>query len=209
MEDTVESHTYGKARVTFIMFITILAIFITPNIVSNAKKSERIITIHKNIAIPNITIEAKQEYPHWINTGEITINKKRLLYIINELQDYVMEYSFEYNVNPAIVYAMIYAESMGNPRARSVKNARGLMQLMPMTADYLGVHDCYNPMQNIEGGCRYVAELYDHIGYDEINMLHAWNAGLLLYSRNIVPYETRNFVSKVLYVKGLIEKERI
>ena len=161
--------------------------------------------IHDGISAPNMTIETKLKYPGWINMDKITIDEERLIYIMQELNTQVMKYSIRYNVNPALVYAIIYAESMGNPRAISHVGARGLMQLMPATARSIGVSDYYNPEQNIMGGCKYITELYNYVGYDEINMLRAWNAGLSLYYQDIIPYETKNFVSKVLYVKGLIE----
>lgn len=165
--------------------------------------------MHEDIAIPNITIKTEREYPDWVDMDNIVVDKEQLSSIIYEWRDYVLEYSFEHNVNPAMVYAIIYAESMGNPTAKSTVGAMGLMQLMPATADYVGVRDYYDPKQNIMGGCKYIEELYDYVGYDEIDMLHAWNAGLSLYEQDIVPYETKNFISKVLYAKRLIEEEML
>src|SRR5881628_2579841 len=62
------------------------------------------------------------------------------------------ELAAQYRVEPALVKAVIRAESGFDPRAISPKGARGLMQLMPETAAILGVRDVFNPRQNIHGG---------------------------------------------------------
>src|SRR5687768_4127417 len=70
----------------------------------------------------------------------------------------IQEISGRYGVDPALVHAVIGAESAFNPWAISRKGAQGLMQLMPRTASALGVRDSFNPRDNIEGGVR-------HLGY--------------------------------------------
>jgi len=82
-----------------------------------------------------------------------------------------------YDVDPALVRAIIMAESSYNPRAVSKKGAKGLMQLMPKTAEYLGVEDSFNPEHNIDGGVRYFKELLDQFKGDVKLALAAYNAG--------------------------------
>jgi len=64
-----------------------------------------------------------------------------------------------------LIAAQIYQESHLNPRAKSRAGARGLMQLLPSTARSLDVNDIYNPVENINGGVRYLKKLYDR--FDE------------------------------------------
>ena len=109
--------------------------------------------------------------------------------------------SSAHGVEPALVKAVIHAESAFDPRALSHKGAQGLMQLMPGTARTLGVDDAFNPWQNIDGGTRhlrYLMRLYD--GKLPL-VLAAYNAGEAAVRRfsGIPPYrETRRYVDRVI-----------
>ncbi len=85
--------------------------------------------------------------------------------------------SKQHDVDPAIVKAVIMAESSYNPRAVSPKGAVGLMQLMPSTAESLGVANSFNPEQNIQGGTKYLKKLIDKFNGDIKLALAAYNAG--------------------------------
>ena len=110
-----------------------------------------------------------------------------------------------YELEPALVKAVIAAESNFDPRATSRKGAQGLMQLMPRTAAGLGVRDPYSPQDNVLGGARYLREMLDRYG-DMSRALAAYNAGPTAVDRyrGVPPYrETQKYVSRVLhYYRG-------
>ncbi len=81
-----------------------------------------------------------------------------------------------YSIDPALVRSIVEAESGFNPRATSPAGARGLMQLMPETAQSLGVVDAYDPAENLRGGTRYLRGLLDRFG-DVRLAVAAYNAG--------------------------------
>ena len=94
-----------------------------------------------------------------------------------EIDKYVEELAAKHHVDPQLIRAVIMAESGYNPTATSRKGAQGLMQLMPGTAQQLGVRDAYNPKQNLEAGVRYLRALLDKYDGDLDKALAAYNAG--------------------------------
>ncbi|HOK06207.1 MAG TPA: transglycosylase SLT domain-containing protein [Syntrophales bacterium] len=107
----------------------------------------------------------------------------------------------KYNVDSALIKAIIKAESNFNHRAVSPKGARGLMQLMPSTAQALQVDDSFHPEDNIEGGTRYLRYLLRLFRGDLPLALAAYNAGenAVIRYNGIPPYrETREYVNRVL-----------
>ena len=85
--------------------------------------------------------------------------------------------SKQHNVDPALVRAMIHAESAFKANARSKKGAIGLMQLMPATAKYMGVKRPNLPAQNIFGGVKYLSYLLDKFNGNVRLATAAYNAG--------------------------------
>lgn len=101
---------------------------------------------------------------------------------------------------PALVKAVIAAESAFDPGAVSHKGAQGLMQLMPQTAALLGVEDPLEPASNVRGGAGYLRAMIDRYG-DLSRALAAYNAGPSAVDRygGVPPYrETRDYVDRVL-----------
>lgn len=111
-----------------------------------------------------------------------------------------------YHVDPALLRAVIHAESAFNPYALSDKGAQGLMQLMPVTASEMGVHDVFDPAQNIDGGARYLAQLLRDFGGSVTLAAAAYNAGAAAvrkYDDTVPPYdETRLYVRRVRILAG-------
>lgn len=107
----------------------------------------------------------------------------------------------QHRLDPALLHAVITAESAYNPWAVSPKGAMGLMQLMPGTAARFGVRDAYDPVANMQGGARYLRWLLDTFN-DTRLAVAAYNAGegaVQRYGNRIPPYrETQNYVVKVL-----------
>ena len=112
----------------------------------------------------------------------------------------VKQYASAYNLDEALVHAVIKVESNYNSNALSNKGAQGLMQLIPTTASDMNVRDPFNPEDNIRGGSRYLRLMLDQFNGDTDLALAAYNAGpnAVLRHQGIPPYEeTRNYVLKV------------
>jgi len=117
-----------------------------------------------------------------------------------KLYPIIFQTANRYQVDPALVNAIIMAESEYNPRALSKRGARGLMQLMPATAKELGVKDIYNPEQNIDGGVRYFKQLVNRFDGDVTLALAAYNAGSrkVRHYRGVPPFKaTKRYIKKV------------
>lgn len=112
----------------------------------------------------------------------------------------VLAAASRYGVDAELISSVMEVESHFNPKAVSIKNARGLMQLLPETAARMGVKDIFDPKENIEGGTRYLKELLQLYNNDLTLALAAYNAGPEKVQRygNVPPYrETESYVKQV------------
>jgi soluble lytic murein transglycosylase-like protein len=112
----------------------------------------------------------------------------------------INEHSHRAGVSPDLVRAVIQVESAFNPTAVSTKGAMGLMQLMPATAQELGVSNPFEPDQNIRGGVTYLRRLLDRYNQKVDLALAAYNAGIGNVEKygDVPPFkETRNYVKKI------------
>lgn len=122
----------------------------------------------------------------------------------------IAEFSEKHEVDPALVKAVIRAESAFDRKAVSRKGARGLMQLMPRVARHQGVSDPSDPRQNIRAGVRVLRTLLDRYDNDSKLALAAYNAGGGAVERfgGLPPYrETRSFVKTVLRLRERYARE--
>jgi len=131
-------------------------------------------------------------------------------------QPMVIKAANRHKVDPAMVMAIIMAESSYNPKAISKKGAQGLMQLMPTTAKSLGVKDSFNPEHNINAGVRYFKKLLNQFDGNVELALAAYNAGSrkVREHRGIPPFgATKFYVKKVIkyykYYKTLMDNSRL
>ena len=144
-----------------------------------------------------------------ISTGRVrasTPSAKSVLSAMFERRDrlapLIEKAATESRLRPALIHAVVRAESAYRPDAVSHKGAVGLMQLMPGTAERYGVSDRHDPAQNLSGGARYLRDLLEMFDNDLQLALAAYNAGenaVIRYGNKIPPYnETQGYVRKVI-----------
>ena len=133
------------------------------------------------------------------------------------LDGYIQAAALNHQVDPLLIRAVIKAESNFDSNAVSAKGAQGLMQLMPGTAKNLSVANPFDPLQNINGGTKYLRRLLDSYNGDIWLSLAAYNAG----PGNVTPQgmkayipETQEYVAKVmghysLYRNGMASMSNI
>ncbi|MFH1654512.1 MAG: lytic transglycosylase domain-containing protein [Pseudomonadota bacterium] len=114
---------------------------------------------------------------------------------------HIIDAAEEYDMDPALIAAIIRAESSFNPNARSPVGAKGLMQINGITARHLGITNLYDPKTNIQAGTMYLRELKERFNGNLKLTIAAYNAGPTAVSKykSIPPYkETKQYVKKVL-----------
>ena len=149
---------------------------------------------------PSLTAKPTAPWPKYSTPAVSGRKTEHLLHPI------IIQASRRHQVDPALVYAIIMAESGYNPKAISKRGARGLMQLMPATAEALGVKDSFNPEQNINGGVRHFKWLVNQFDGNIELALAAYNAG----SRKVRRYQgVPPFRATQLYIKKVFKYYRI
>ena len=124
------------------------------------------------------------------------------------IDEAVRRIAAEHSLSPQLIHSVIKVESNYNPYAVSSKGALGLMQLIPATARRFGVSDAFNPIQNIQGGAKYLRYLLDLYNQDYPLALAAYNAGEGAVARygGVPPFaETQNYV---ILVRRQLEQAR-
>ncbi|MFC1538577.1 lytic transglycosylase domain-containing protein [Candidatus Latescibacterota bacterium] len=170
---------------------------------------EELQIIHRDILIPSITLTDEIKTGMFFDGLRIDVSMIKtedILESIGPWEHYIERYSSNYNVDPDLVRAIIYAESKGDPHVVSRDGAEGLMQLMPLTSDFMGISNPFDPEENIKAGVKYIAWLVKYSEkYNDTHVLWAWNAGPSMIHKNIIPGETRKFIIKVLSLKTLLK----
>ncbi len=116
------------------------------------------------------------------------------------IDDAVARIAAQHSLNADLLHAVIKVESNYNPLAVSNKGALGMMQLIPATARRFGVSNVFNPVENIQGGARYLRYLLDLYNWDYPLALAAYNAGEAAVAKygGVPPYrETQNYLNLV------------
>ena len=149
--------------------------------------------------LTNIQTESNRTYIHLIKEKRVI---KIVIGDVAQYDDIIRKASEKYDVDYALIKAVIKAESNFNHRAVSPVGAQGLMQLMPKTASSLNVQDSFHPENNINGGVRYLRYLLRLFNGNLSLALAAYNAGegaVARYNNRIPPYpETQTYVQRVL-----------
>jgi Rod binding domain-containing protein len=164
---------------------------------------EKIKTISKeknlNIALPKNNIVSKE--------GKVETNNPAMKRV-EKYNDLIQAASEKYNVDKQLIKSIILTESAGKADAISKANAKGLMQLMDTTATDMGVHNSFNPKENIFGGTKYIAKMLNSFDGDTDLALAAYNAGpgnVKKYG-GIPPFkETQNYVNRVKNYLKILE----
>ncbi len=135
-----------------------------------------------------------------ITSSENVTSKKPAMRVKTGYHAIIQQAGQRHGVEAALIQAIIMAESSYNPHAVSHRGAAGLMQLMPATADSMGVKDRFDPEHNIDGGVRYFKRLLVRFDGDKRLALAAYNAGArkVRQYNGIPPYKTtRSYIARV------------
>jgi soluble lytic murein transglycosylase-like protein len=143
------------------------------------------------------------------STSAVITTSKSMSSQNTSYDDLIQKIADAYQLNPALVKAIVKVESNYNHQAVSPKGAQGLMQLMPGTAKRFGVSDVFNPEENITGGAKFLRYLLDEFGEENLDLVLAgYNAGeqaIRKYGNKVPPYkETQQYIELVLshYLPG-------
>ncbi|HUT64336.1 MAG TPA: lytic transglycosylase domain-containing protein [Anaerolineae bacterium] len=195
-----------------LLFLIVLLFAATYGVAMNKRETiepEDVVVPPKEVMVPCITLTDEMMIDVFFDRLDIDssiIEPEEIMMSIRPWRQYIQHYSSQYGVDPDLVCAIMYAESKGDPYCISDKGALGLMQVMPSTADFIGMKsNVLDPEANIETGVKYISWLTKY--YDETHLLWAWNAGPSSLMKNYLPDETKKFIIEVLTVKTFLKGE--
>jgi soluble lytic murein transglycosylase-like protein len=180
---------------TFFFLAILLLINATPSYADIFKYEDEEGVLH----LTNVPSNPKAKYV-------MILKEKRVFFPkginISEYDKIITNAANKFNIDVALIKAVIKAESNFNHQAVSRAGAKGLMQLMPQTASALKVDDVFHPGDNIEGGARYLRYLLNVYKGNLTLALAAYNAGegaVAKYNYGVPPFrETQNYIKRVL-----------
>ncbi len=157
-------------------------------------------------------VEIELDYDPIVVPDRLRRLSQRDRHSASDLADLVSHYCRQYVLDEALVFAIIRVESDFDPHAVSPAGARGLMQLMPATAEEMGVSSIFDSAQNIAGGTQYLARMLELFDNDLRLALAAYNAGpgTIRQYGGVPPFrETQNYIRLVKQYADLYEREGI
>ncbi|MBL7181268.1 MAG: lytic transglycosylase domain-containing protein [Desulfobacterales bacterium] len=193
-----------------VCWLFIVVVIIGISAVKTHKKQKKIRTVNKKIVTVKIqspsplTQELFETRPEY-NPASVFLKKAEQLF-----HPIIVQAANRYQVDAALIKAIIMAESGYNPMAISKRGAIGLMQLMPDTAESLGVEDSFNPKHNIDGGVRYFKQLVLQFDGNVKLALAAYNAGSsnVRFYQGIPPFKATQFYIQKVFKFFHIYKNR-
>jgi len=126
----------------------------------------------------------------------------------SDIHDIIKHAANQYRIDPLLIVAIIREESAFNTFAVSPKGAQGLMQLMPQTANELGVWKPFDPRQNVMGGTAYFRMLHDRYRNTHKALL-AYNCGPVRVDSGRVPGESIGYANRVIFRYKTMKKRRV
>lgn len=155
------------------------------------------IKVHVPPAVPTITKPATSTRPSGSTPND------GVLACSDELNQYFTKAAETYGVDAKLLKCVAYAESRFRPDVTSKSGAMGIMQLMPKSAEYLGVTDAYDAEQNIMGGAKFLASLLEQFDGNIEYALAGYNAGPNRVKEygGVPPFEeTQNYVKQIMQI---------
>jgi hypothetical protein len=207
--------TAGIGLITFFFFANLIFLcYMIPSLISYHNMKRQFLDYSQKVSNLNATLLALNKANKYLHTlippgakeGKY-YQEKRFIFNVKatdmiKYNQIIANASEKYNVEAALIKAIIKMESNFDHLAVSPNGAQGLMQLMPQTAQALQIEDSFHPENNIEGGTRYLRYLLDLFEENLPLALAAYNVGeniVIKYNNKIPPYrETQEFVQRVL-----------
>ena len=186
----------------FLVALAFLAVSASAQIITVSDDAGRRLFINANPRLVLKPAAAKPRATIYLPAESSFIGRSRPAMNLDRdgVERIVREAAHRHSVDPALIRAVIEAESGWNPGAVSRRGAVGLMQLVPTTAERFGVNDVFNPQQNVDAGVRYLKTLLERYNGNLDMAIAAYNAGegAVDRARGVPAFrETRNYVQRV------------